>query len=111
MSQMITLSEAIKRLKDRYALRRSNDPVEIIRTFRHVLDRDFNGTVYSEYIVDVRMKGPRLVLSLTHPVIIQEIESFASQLINAINRELEENLLLDIDFKVVPPPKETKSTE
>ena len=108
---MITLSDAIRRLKDRYALQRSDDPVEIIRAFNRVFDRDFNGAIYEEYIVDAKMKGSRLVLSLTHPLIIQEIEGFASNLISAVNKELGESLLLDIDFKVVAHPSDIKPPE
>jgi len=108
---MITLGDAIKRLRDRYALRRSDDPDEIVRTFRRILNRDFNGAIYEEYIVDAKMKNSRLILSLTHPLVIQEIKSFAASLTDAVNRDLGESLLLDIDFKVVAKPEEKKPPE
>jgi len=98
---MITLSDALKRLRDHYALHRPNDPSEVKRTFSRILRRDFDGAKLEEFILKIRKKGARLIIYVTHPVIIQELEGIAIPLIDAVNRELGENVILDIDFKVV----------
>jgi len=102
INKMITLRDAIKRLREQYALRRPEDPAEAKRAFQKVLERDFNGSMFREYIVKVRRKGSRLIVSVTHPAIIQELEGISIPLIDAINKELGEKIILDIDFKVVP---------
>ena len=104
---MKTLSEAIRILRERYALQRPNDPAEAKRAFRKILMRDFKGEIYDEHIVKIARKGSRLIVSVTHPAIIQELEGISIPLIEAINNDLGKKVVLDIDFKVVPPKKES----
>ena len=99
---MITLRDAIKRLQDRYALKRPDDPKAIIRSFKYVFFNKFDGSKFDDLLVDIKVKKNRLVLYVTHPVVIQEIEGFKEALLDSINRDMGEKLVLNIEFKVVP---------
>jgi hypothetical protein len=103
---MITLREAIRKLQDTYALRRPDDPKSIIRSFEYIFEERFKGKKFQRYIVDVKLKRKnRIVLHVTHPAVIQEIESFKEELLKQVNDDLGEKMILDIEFRVVPSGK------
>lgn len=98
---IIKLSEALKLLKEKYALNCPPSSQMVKNAFLKILKRDFKGARFDEFIVKITKKGSRLIISVTHPAIIQELEGIAIPLIAATNKELGENIILDIDFKVV----------
>lgn len=100
---MITLRDAVRRLQDKYALKRPDNPKDIVRSFEHVLDSKFSGKKYRDLIVKIKVKKKnRLVVHVVHPAVIQEMEGFREEMIKAVNDDLGERYLLNIEFRVVP---------
>ena len=99
---MITLKEVLKEMRERYALKRADDPDAVVNAFWKVIETKFKNKSFREFIVDCKMKRNKLKVSVSHPAVIQEMEGAKPKMIKAINDVLGESSIMDIVFKVVP---------
>ncbi len=99
---MITLKEVLKEMRERYALKRPDDPDAVVNAFWKVIETQFKNKPFRDFIVDCKMKRNKLTVSVSHPAVIQEMEGSKEKMIKAINDILGESSIMDIVFKVVP---------
>ncbi|MBU1023244.1 DUF721 domain-containing protein [bacterium] len=99
---MKSLRDAIKNLCDQYAIRRTDDPDAVITSLKKELDKRYKKSPIRDFIKDLTFKRNKIVISVTHPAVIQEMEGMKERIIKAVNDDLGEKLLLDIVFKIVP---------
>jgi hypothetical protein len=99
---MITLKEVLKEIRERYALNVVDDRDAVVKAFWKIIETRFKNEPFREYIVDCKLRRNKLVVSVSHPAVIQEMDASKEKMIKAVNDYLGESNIMDIIFKVVP---------